>query len=100
MNLGFTFLIVLALILVIWVFIEIQRFRHKLFAISLIVAILFFYASFSLTLRGEDINYASVEGISHAANLYFVWLGNTFTNFKSLTANAIKMNWGINETIR
>jgi len=87
------------LILAIWVLIEIKRLKHKLFAISLITLILFTYVSFSITLRNQDIDFKTISGITKATKLYFIWLGSLFGNMKTITFNAIKMDWGVNESV-
>lgn len=99
MEVGFAFFVVVALILVIWIFIEIKRMRHKLFAIFLIALILFTYISFSVVLRGKNIDYTSVSGWTTAGKLYFSWLGNAFENFKTLTSSAVKMDWEGNKSL-
>ncbi len=76
-----------------------KRFRHKLFAIFLIFLILFTYISFSVTLKGQDIDYKSLTGITSATQLYFSWLVSVFTNVKTITMNAINMDWKSNSTI-
>ena len=93
-EIGITFFIISVLIAGIWVFIELQRFKHKLFAIFLIGLILFTYVSFILTIKGNDINLGSVPGLIQAGKLYAVWLGGVFDNMKTVTAQAINMNWG------
>jgi len=92
--------LVLGIIIIgIWIFIEIKRLRHKLFAIFLIALILFFFFSIVFTFRGQDIDLKTVPGIVSAANLYFSWLGGIFANLKTMTSYATKMNWGTNQTI-
>ena len=55
--------------------------------------ILFSYFGFVVTLKGKEVDYKSFNGLQNVAKLYFVWLGGLFKNFKTITANAIKMNW-------
>ena len=98
MVIGITVLIISVLIIAIWVIIEIKRLKHKLFAIFLIGLILFGYFSFTVSLRGQDIDIKTVPGIIEASKLYFSWLGSAFGNMKSITTNAIRMDWGVNET--
>lgn len=98
MAIGGTLLIVLILVIVIWVLVEIKRFKHKTFAILLIVLILFTYVSFLAVVKGKDINLASIDGIKKAGELYVSWLGSVFKNLKSLTTNAIQMDWKVNES--
>ena len=98
MAVGVTLLVISVLIIAIWIIIEMKRMRHKVFAIFLIGLLLFSYLSFTLVLKGKDIDLTSMEGMKEAGTLYFSWLGTIFINFKSITAKAIKMDWKGNET--
>lgn len=93
MAIGITVLVVGILIVVIYLLVEVKRLRHKMFAIFLIVMILFTYLSFAAVLNNKDIDYKSASGMATAGKLYFSWLGSIFGNFKTLTANAIGMDW-------
>ena len=93
MVIGTTLLVVGILIVGIWVFIEFKRFKHKLLAIFLILLIIFTYVSFLVTLKGKDINFRSIDGIKEAGTLYFSWLGSVFGNLRTITTNAIRMDW-------
>ncbi len=73
--------------------------RHKIFAIFLIGLILFAYLSFTFVLKDKDIDYSSVSGLVDGTEIYFSWLGSIFGNAKTITTNAIKMDWNSNETI-
>jgi len=86
-------IIVSVLVLGIWILIEVKRMRHKFFAIFLIALILFSYISFSVTMKNNDVDLTSVDGLTKATKLYFLWLGSAFGNMKSITANAVKMDW-------
>ena len=97
-EVGITLFIVAVLIIAIWVIIEIKRLRHKVFAIFLIALIIFTYVSFSITLKGQDIDFRSASGILSATKLYFSWLVSVFTNLKSITTQAIHMDWISNKT--
>lgn len=98
MVIGFTFIIIAVLIIAIWVIIEIKRMKHKIFAVFLIALILFSYISAATIFKGKDIDFMSVDGLVEATQLYFSWLGSVFVNIKSITTNAVKMEWGVNET--
>lgn len=98
MAVGVTLLVISVLIIAIWVVVELKRMRHKVFAIFLIGLILFSYLSFTIVLKGKDVDLTSFEGMKEAGTLYFSWLGTVFTNFKTITAKAIKMDWKGNET--
>ena len=95
-----TVLVIAVIVIVIWVFVELKRFKHKIFAMFLIALILFSYLGFMISIKGQDIDFKSVNGLKTAGQLYFVWLENLFGNFKTLTSHAIKLDWkGNNNTI-
>lgn len=77
---------------------ELRRFKHKLWAMLIIALLLFAYISFTLTLKGKDVDYKSIPGLMQAGKIYFSWLGGVFGNMKSITGHAIKMDWGVNES--
>ena len=99
MVIGITLLIVAVAIIAIYILVELKRFRHKIFAIFLIVLILFVYLSATYVLKGRNIDLKTVSGFTEAAKVYFSWLLSMFGNLKTITANAIHMNWGVNESI-
>src|SRR3989344_5300964 len=93
MGIAVTIIIIALIVALIWIFVELRRFKHKFFAILLIALILFSYFGFVVTLKGKDINYKSIDGLQNVAKFYFIWIGSVFKNFKTITANAIKMDW-------
>jgi len=96
MVVSFTLIVVCVLVAFIWLLIEVKRLKHKIFAIFLIGLILFSYFSFAAIFSGRDINFKSTDGLIEAGQIYFSWLTSLFLNFKVITTNAIKMNWGVN----
>ena len=93
-----TLFVLAVLIAAIWIIVELKRLRHKLFAIFLIALVLFTYISFTITLRGQDIDYTTISGVMEAGKLYFSWLGFVFGNLKTMTIHAIQMDWKGNQT--
>lgn len=93
MSLALPLVILIVAIVAIWVLVELKRFRHKMFAIFLIFLLVAGYVSFTLSTRGEDIDYKSVSGITHIVKIYFSWLGSLFGNFKKVTSYAIGLDW-------
>lgn len=93
MGIAVTIIIIALIIALIWIFVELRRFKHKFLAIFLIALILFSYFGFVVTLKGKDIDYKSIDGLQTVAKLYFIWIGQIFKNFKSITANAVKLDW-------
>jgi len=92
-EVGIAFFVVAMLIVVIWVLIEFKRVRHKVFALFLIGLVLFLYLSVSFVFKDKDFDFRTVEGITDASGVYFSWLGSIFGNLKTITINAVKMNW-------
>ncbi|MFZ1970711.1 MAG: hypothetical protein WAU65_00840 [Candidatus Nanoarchaeia archaeon] len=102
MDLSITLVGIIVVIVVIWVIIEIERkgvsFKHRFFAILIVVLLLFTYFSFTIVLKGKSLDLSSWDSIKGAGTLYYSWLVSVFGNFKTLTTNAIHMNWGVNNS--
>jgi len=90
---GVALIILSALVLFIWVSVEVKRAKHKIWAIVIIALILFGYLSFSVSLKGKDIDYKSVGGVFEAGKVYFSWLGSALGNVKTITGGAVQMDW-------
>jgi len=71
MAIGVTFIILGVLVVAIWLVIEAKRLKHKVFAIFLIVLILFTYISFVSILKNNDVDLKTASGLKTAAGLYF-----------------------------
>ncbi len=93
MAIGITILVIAILIAIIWIYVELKRARHKIFAILLIFLILFSYLGFMASIKGKDIDFKSADGLKTAGKFYLSWLGNVFGNLKTITTNAIRMDW-------
>ncbi|MEK6945240.1 MAG: hypothetical protein AABW63_00410 [Nanoarchaeota archaeon] len=98
MALGATIFIIIVLIAAIWITLEFKRARHKIFAIFLIALILFTYFSFTTAIKGQNVDLGSTSGMVKAVGLYFGWLGHLFGNLKTITANAVRMDWNNNNS--
>lgn len=99
MAIGFTVILLAILILGIWIFIEAKRTKHKIFAILLILLILFTYISFATVLKGKNLDLKTTAGWSMAGKLYYSWLVNAFHNVKAVTSFASKQDWkNVNST--
>jgi hypothetical protein len=98
MAIGVTLIIVLVAIALIWILVEMKRFRHKFFAWFLIALIILGYFSFTFVMKDKDVDLKTSSGLLTAGKIYFSWLGSIFGNVKTMTTNAIKMDWGANKT--
>ncbi len=88
-----------AVVVLIYALVEFKRMRHKVFAMVLIGLIVFSYISAVVIFKDEDVDLKSVSGIISATRLYFSWFGNIFVNVKTITTNAVKMDWNSNKSI-
>jgi len=93
MAIGVTSFVVAVLIAAVWLILGFKRFRHKFFTIFLIALILFTFISFSMVIKNKGVDLKTVSGMMQAGKLYFSWLGSVFGNFKTITADAIRMDW-------
>jgi len=99
---GVALIILTAVVLIIWFSIEFKRFKHKIWAFVLIALVVFGYISLTVSLKDQNINYRSVSGLFLATKVYFSWLFSMGSNVKTITANAIHMDWSpttVNQTI-
>jgi len=97
--LSFEWIILCLVILAIWLIVEVKRLKHKLFAIFLILLIVFTYISFSVSIKNNDLDLKTIDGLTKATKLYFIWMGSVLGNMKSITTHAVQMDWVGNQTI-
>jgi len=92
-------LIIISLLIVgIYAIAEFRKVKHQIWAVAIIALLLFAYISFTLVLKGREIDYGTASGLFQATKIYFSWLFGIFGNFKTITGNAIDMDWGVNES--
>ena len=82
----------------IWVFTELRRLKHRIFAVFLIMIILLVYFSFAFVSLSKQISLSGFDKVKEAGGIYFSWIGMVFNNFATLTGNAVKMNWSPNNS--
>ena len=98
MALSVVVFVIAILIVAIWLLYGFKRIKHKFLAIFLIALVLFSFLSFGVVFGGKDISVKSVSDVGSVMKLYFSWLGSLFGNVKSITANAVRMDWQGNKT--
>lgn len=86
-------MIIAVLIILAFAFLRLRHIKHKVFLITVIIILLFFYATASQVLSKQNIDWKSTSGLEKGAKVYFAWLGGFAGNLKVLTANAVKMDW-------
>ena len=100
-GIGIVLFIIAALIIITWIINFVSAVKYKAFAIFLVVLIVFTYVSFSVAVRDQGIDLTTFSGLTIASKLYFSWLVSVFENVKTLTAQAIKLNWNqVNGSIK
>lgn len=73
-------------------------FNHRFSWILTLIVVLVLIGGFLLAIAGKGVDLTTKEGIGAAFKLYVAWFGNTLDNTKTLTSNAIKMDWSGNST--
>jgi len=84
----------------VWIMFKFKGIQHKFVTFLIISLIIFSFFSFYLAFNGKDISVKNFSDVENIAQIYFSWLGNAFSNMKSLTTNAIKMDWEGNNSVR
>ena len=84
---------VILLVIVILTIIKLTHLKHKVYAVAIVLLLLFFYLSGSYIVEEKNIDLSTGEGILKAGGVYLGWIGHIFSNAKSLTGQAIKMDW-------
>lgn len=87
-----------ALLIVGLILAKARHVKHKFFAIFVVLLILFFYLTIPKVISGKDVNLKTFDGIVVTTKLYFTWLKHGFGNMKSLTGQAIGMDWVGNQS--
>lgn len=72
--------------------------KHQFTAVLIILLLLFLYITISDIVRANQIDLKSFDGLVNATKLYFIWLGNAFSNLKVIVGNVIHMDWKTNLT--
>ena len=86
-------LVALLAVFIVTKVIHFKHFKHRMSAILLILLVLFLYSTFTAVVKTNHIDLKTAQGVISAGNVYFSWLGQAFGNLKSLTGNAVKMDW-------
>tara|TARA_Y100000310_G_scaffold345693_1_gene468385 strand:+ start:30779 stop:31081 length:303 start_codon:yes stop_codon:yes gene_type:complete len=87
--------LLLFVVMMIFVYVKFRYILHKFHWIIVIMLALFLYLTFMVSIAGEGLNLTNMGDLKIAGDVYLSWLVNAFDNTKTLTANVIKMDWGI-----
>lgn len=86
-------ILIAAVLVLVVLFFKAHEVRHKVFAMLMIVLVLFFLVTFTQVAVQPGVSFSSFEGITSAGKIYFAWLGQAFGNAKAITGDAVKMDW-------
>ena len=88
-----SWVVIAVLIVLAFIILKTNHFKHRTWVILLVLLALFLYISISLVNTKHDLNVSSTEGFFNSVKVYSGWLANGFQNLKTITGNAIKMDW-------
>jgi hypothetical protein len=98
MDIGFILLVGIVVAIMIYIGLGIKSHQHKGIAILLILFLLLAVFAFNATFAGKDVQIKTVGDAVDAVKLYFSWFGLFFENIKTVTTQAVKVDWKNNET--
>ena len=86
--------VITAIVLVVfYLLIEMKRMKHKFFAIFVILIMILFISTAYFVFKDKQLNLNSLGGWQDASKVYMSFLGSAFDNTKTITSNAIRMDW-------
>ena len=89
MNLLLIAIILLALLVIL----QMSHFRHKVTTVMVVLVFLFIYISFTVVANNHEADLSTAKGLLQASQVYFSWMGQAFSNMKTITGNIIGMDW-------
>ncbi len=91
-------IILLVLVGVLFFIQKVNHLKHRFSLTGAIILVIFVYITFSYAIGGENLDLKSAEGIGSGIKIYFSWLAGSFNNVKSITANAVNLDWSKNNS--
>ena len=88
-----SWIVIIILVVIGIISIKMNHLKHRMFVIILVLIALFLYSSMALVTTQNDLDFNSTEGFFKTIKVYGGWLANGFKNFKTITGNAVKMDW-------
>lgn len=86
-------IIIIIAILAIFFLSKINNAKHKFSLIIIVLLIVFFYFTFTSVAKSNSINLGTASGVFSTGKLYLSWLVHGFGNVKTITGNAVRMDW-------
>lgn len=98
MAIGTMLLVVIILVALVFIISRFKQNKPKILGGIIILLLLTMFLSFNFAMKDKDIDFKSPSGIISAGKIYFSWMGYVVGNVKTITMNAIKMDWKGNQT--
>ena len=86
-------LILLVILVAAVLLLKVTQIKHKVVLTLAVFLLLFFYVTFAIASNNENIDWTKPSGYVQAATIYYSWIAQSAGNFKTIAANAIKMDW-------
>lgn len=91
-------IIVIAILLILWIFVKFREMRHRFLGTVLLLLILSLFLSATYVINKQGIDLKSTGGMAKFMKYYVLWLGNLFTNAREITGSVINQDWSINNS--
>lgn len=85
--------ILLVVLLVVFGIFQLRHMQHRFFLFLLFIIILLFFFTFTGVVSKSNIDLKSPAGTLQAIKVYGIWLGQAFSNVRTIVGNAVKMDW-------
>ena len=67
--------------------------KSKIYFFGILILLTFVIITGAGIVKKNSLDITSFSGIAQFTKLYFVWIGHAIGNMKSLTGNAVNMEW-------
>ena len=91
-----SWLVVVIIIALIFVFIKTRYMKHKIVWVIVILIAGLLYAGYFFSVSKANVDLNSPQGVETAVRLYLSWFVSAFHNTKILTGQAISQDWSGN----
>jgi predicted MFS family arabinose efflux permease len=87
----------IAIVALVLLFLFLRKYiEHKVIVVLLVLLFVFLLVSvisINSSIQSNSIDWKSATGIIQIGKVYGSWLGQMFTNLKTITGNAVHLNW-------
>ena len=80
---------------VVFIFLRFREVRHRTSHLVIILLIVILVGSLAHVYLSNDLDLGSFDGIAHAGQVYFSWLGTAISNIGKVSTYAVHQDWGV-----